>query len=103
MQIVKGGKLYDTEKAKKLCTYEFGYHGEFDRIYEELYITEKGNFFMYGEGGAQTRYATSDSSNSWSYGSDMFPLTQEEAYLWAEKTQKAEDLIKLFPDLVEEA
>ena len=47
---------YDTEKDNLVKKVTFGYYGD-DFGYEEtLYVTEKGNYFLYTNGGINSPY-----------------------------------------------
>ena len=54
MKKIINNKLYDTDTAKRLG-YDGGGDG-FDSWTEELYKKRTGEYFIYGEGGARTRY-----------------------------------------------
>lgn len=80
-----------------------GNQGSFSYYSEELYKTKKGNYFLAGEGGPMTHYARSTGQNSWTGGSHITPLTEEEAFDWAEGHLSASEVEDLFPELLEEA
>jgi hypothetical protein len=55
-QIVEG-KRYDTSTARKIGSGGGkAYPGDFHYYSESLYLTEKGSFFLAGEGGPLSRY-----------------------------------------------
>ena len=59
MKAIIGGKKYDTDNSDLLGAYESGHgRGDFEWVREELYRTQRGAYFLSGEGGAKTRYAT---------------------------------------------
>lgn len=61
------------------------------------YIAKKtGEFFLYGEGGGLSKYRTVIDTNSWTGGSQIIPLTEEEAKDWMEKYGDVDDYIELF-------
>lgn len=84
MKKIINGKKYDTNTAK-----EVGYDNNglsfSDLIYieETLYKKKTGEFFLYGRGGAATKYAVNNGNNSMS-GKAIIPLTEDEAKKWAE-------------------
>lgn len=104
MKKVIDGKLYDTEKATKIADYWNGLGADdFRFVHEELYVTVKGNYFLYGEGGPMTEYAESFGPNSWSGSSNIFSFTREQAYEWLVHREKTEAIIEHFSDFIEEA
>lgn len=102
MKKIINGKKYNTETAKMVgnasancsCT-DFGYW------YEELYLKKTGEFFLYGHGGAASKYAESCGQNSWSGGEDIAPLTKEKAVKWAEKYLSIEEYEEVFGEVEE--
>ncbi len=104
MKKVIDGKLYDTEKATKIADYWNGLGADdFRYVFEELYVTAKGNYFLFGEGGAMTEYSVSCGNNSWSGSANIISLTREEAYKWLENREQTEAIIEYFSDFIEEA
>ena len=51
---------YDTESATLVKKFTYGYFGEATGYEESLYVTEKGNYFIYVNGGAESPYPTED-------------------------------------------
>jgi hypothetical protein len=97
------GKIYDTDTAKQVGSYDNGLgRGDFRCVSESLYVTPKGNFFLDGEGGAMTIYGR-PCGNMTSGGSGLFPMSRDEALSWMEKHGDDTDIIDIFGDLVEEA
>lgn len=85
VKIVKGRK-YDSETAREIGRYSnAGGWRDFSHYEETLYKKRTGEFFLHGAGGPMTRYAERVDQNSWSGGSDIIPLTYEDAREWAEK------------------
>ena len=82
------GKTYDTEKATCLARFIFSHCEDADYCYEVLYQKENGEFFLYGEGGANSRYACYVSSRGWSRGKDIIPLTETKAKEWRKNHEK---------------
>ena len=85
MKKIINGKLYNTETAKKLGDWESDqdyrglYHEE-----EVLYRNKAGNYFLYGYGGAGSKYSQQIGVNEWSSGESILPLEEEDARKWAE-------------------
>ena len=94
MKTVKNGKLYNTETATLVAEWDNGRgNRDFRACEEALYKTKKGQYFICGEGGALTSYATSCGSNSSCGSSRTWLVTQEEARRWCENHEIAADII----------
>ena len=86
MKKIINGKLYNTKTATKTAEWDNNRSASDAHHYEEvLYKKRTGEFFIYGDGGALSRYARSCGGNSYSDGWDIIPLTIEEAQEWGEK------------------
>ena len=103
MKKIINGKRYDTETAEYIGSTSWG-DGPRDFNYwsEELYRMRTGEFFLHGEGGANSKYREEISMNSWSGGERIIPLTDEEAREWAEEYLDSEAYEKLFTVTEEE-
>ena len=51
---------YDTEAATLVKKYTHGTFGDADGYEENLYVNEKGNYFLYVNGGADSKHAKED-------------------------------------------
>jgi len=103
MKKIIDGKRYDTETAERVHSWHNGYHaGDFHQCEEALYRTRKGTFFLHGEGGALSKYATPH-GNMTGGGEDITPLTPKEAMEWLEAHDGTEALEKNFKDAITEA
>lgn len=60
MQKIICKKLYDTENATLIKKVTFGEYGNAEGWEESLYQTESGNFFLYVNGGKQSKHAKED-------------------------------------------
>lgn len=65
-------KVYDTETATLVKKVTFGYFGDPNGYEESLYKTESGHFFLYTNGGADSKYPvenitrmSADKKNAW--------------------------------------
>ena len=77
------GKTYNTETAKKIAEWDNGLsYNDFDFCSEELYCKRTGEYFLYGSGGARTSWGTVTDDGWLAGGSDIVPLTPEEAQEW---------------------
>ncbi len=53
-------KEYDTEASTIVKKVVSGAFGDADGYEETLYVTESGNYFLYVNGGAESKYAKED-------------------------------------------
>jgi hypothetical protein len=99
-KIIKG-KRYDTETARLMGSWGNN-RTDFSYVHEELYRKKTGEYFLYGRGGAMSKYAEAVDQNSWSGGSDIRPLTYEEARDWAEHHLDADEYEEIFEPIPED-
>ena len=96
-------KVYNTETAELIGKYWNGLStNDFHYVYEELYITKKGSWFLYYSGGALSKYGESGYGRGWGT-EGIIPLESEEAYKWLERNDCHEAIEKYFSDKLEEA
>jgi len=100
-----GGKRYSTAEARLIAGYDNGLSAsDFKHFEEELYVTEKGNWFTCGSGGPLSPYAVSTGNNSWAGSSDVIrTMTPYEARAWLERYGETEALEAYFADTIEDA
>lgn len=96
MKKIINGKMYNTDTAKLIDSYEIGSASDFGHLYEALYQKKTGEFFVYGEGGAMTEYAKYDESGNVTGGSDIRPITDDAAKEWLERHSSADVYISVF-------
>lgn len=97
MKKVIAGKLYNTETAKLIGEWTNGLGGrELNFLSESLYVTKSGAYFLFGEGGANTKYGVSVGNNSWSGGEQLQPMSPLSAREWAEENLTAEEYNNAF-------
>ena len=78
-----GSRLYDTDTAKKIITKCSAYGKSDNRYYEEtLYCKRTGEFFLYGEGNADSKYCFPYPGGGQQPGCDIVPLSFTEAKEW---------------------
>lgn len=80
MKKVINGSRYDTDTAKRLGYCENG--PDIRDLFwcsETLYRTKAGKYFLHGDGGPGSRYASSPN------GEQIIPITEDGAKAWAEK------------------
>lgn len=104
MKKIINGKVYDTEKAKKVASWYSSYaRNDFNYYEEELYKKKTGEFFLYGEGNAASPYSRRCGQNEWCGGEKIVPLTFKEAQEWAEKHLDGDDYCDIFGEPDEDA
>jgi hypothetical protein len=92
MRKVINGRTYNTATSKVIGEWSNGYGvRDFKACEETLYKNTKGAYFLYGEGGPMSKYAKSAGQNSWTGGSNITPMTAEEAQAWAEEHLDADE------------
>lgn len=102
MKKVINGKLYDTETAERVATWDNGKHtSDFTYYAESLYRKRTGEFFLHGEGHANSKYAKSYGSNEWGWGEKIIPLTYDAAQKWAEQLD-GDEYEKIFGTVTED-
>jgi hypothetical protein len=104
MKKIINGKVYDTEKAKKVASWYSSYaRNDFHCYEEELYKKKTGEFFLCGEGNAASPYSRSCGQNEWCGGEKIVPMTFKEAQEWAEKHLDGDDYCDIFGEPDEDA
>lgn len=85
MKRIIDGKLYNTDTAIEIASWDNGlYSSDFGHCTETLYKTKNGAFFVYGSGGAMSRWSVPVGSNGRGGGDGMEALTEAEALRWCE-------------------
>lgn len=103
MKKIIGGKRYNTDTATLVGEYVYGSLGGFNRIHEGLYRTKNGSYFVAGVGNPRTLYAVSVSQNFWGGSEDIYPLSPEEAFEWAQAYLEEHEIEKEFGSQIEDA
>lgn len=94
------GKRYNINTAELIASWDNDLpYMDFDYLKETLYRKKTGEFFLYGEGGARTKYQAVDGDGKSSIGGEeIVPLTEEAAKEWL-KAYADEDTYKtIFPE-----
>ena len=101
MKKIINRKMYDTETAKEIKTWENGYYPrDYHYYYETLYCKHTGEFFLYGEGGPLSKYAER-CGNYRTGGECITPYSTEDAMDWVAMYGNADLYIELFGDVAE--
>lgn len=96
MKKIINNRLYDTDTARLLGEWDNGLGlRDFDFLQEALYRKRTGEHFLYGHGGARTKYSE-HAHGLWTDGEAITPLTYEEAVSWAEEHLSADEYIAVF-------
>ena len=102
MKKVINRKMYNTETAIEIASYEnMANRRDYGHFEETLYMKKTGEFFLYGCGGAASKYAEVQADRMRSYGEAIFPITENEARLWVEKYSDADTYIETFGEVEE--
>lgn len=102
MRKIINGKKYDTETAEQLASYwnELSTR-DFRHMTEKLFRKKTGEYFLYGEGGPLSKYATSCGGSGFIGGEDIVPLPEQEAKEWAEKHLGCDEYEAIFGEVEE--
>ena len=96
MKKIIDGKLFSTETASCVGSDQFFYPGDVEYWREELYRKKNGEYFLHGEGGANTIYANWVGPDERSGGENIVQMDVDEAKEWAEKHIDADAYIAEF-------
>lgn len=94
MKKIIAGKRYDTETAIRIADWEHGESGNFHHVYEALFKTQSGAWFLEYHGGALSRYAESTGPHTCSGSSGIRLLDIDEALAWCETHDVDADIIE---------
>lgn len=102
MKKIINAKVYSTETATRVGTWDNGYFtNDFNYCSEDLYQKKTGEFFLHGEGGALSTYASHE-GNMTGYGERIIPMTYDEAAQWAERHLTGEQYEQIFGEVSED-
>lgn len=96
MKKIVNGKLYDTESAELFCEYSFSNPSDFKHVYEALYKSPNGQFFVEYSGGPMSEYGVSCGQNETSGSSGIRLVTEAEAMEFLEAHGTSDDYVKAF-------
>lgn len=102
MKKIINGRKYNTETAKRLAGWDNNRsYSDFSYCSEELYKKKTGEFFLYGDGGAMTKYRRNCGQNCWGGGENIVPLTELQAKQWAEEHLDCDKYEEIFGEVEE--
>jgi len=96
MKDVIDGQLYDTDAdgVESIAIHQpVADRGDFNFLREELCKTESGQYFIAGEGGPKTKYSKRVGTGEYSGSSKIRPVSEEEAFRWAQSNNIATEII----------
>ena len=97
MKKIINGRKYDTDTAQEIGHWSNSLsYTDFGYCEETLYRKKTGEFFLCGEGGAMSRYATSYNDGMTGGGKRIIPIDQEEAEEWIERHCSTETYEEVF-------
>ena len=102
MRKVVKGKVVDTEKMVKVSEVRCGNVTDYNYVRETLYFDPESKlFYLYGRGGAASRYAEAVGINQWSEGEKLMKITKGLALQWLEENQISidEELEKILEEV----
>ncbi len=105
MKMIIDGNRYDTKAAEELASWWNGLgSNDFHHCAETLYRTKSGAFFLHGFGGALSKYGEStEGGRSQCSGSQIMPLTPDEAFEWLQQHNEVNVAERLFPHNIKDA
>ena len=103
MKKIIEGNLYNRGAATQICRdrTDTMSRRDFRYLEEELYQKRTKEFFLYGEGGAMTKYAKYVEGCGYTDGEKIIPLSEDEARDWVEEHMDVDDYIELFGECEE--
>ncbi len=103
MEKLIDGKLYSTDEAERVATWRnVPDRSDFNYCREELYRTDSGRWFIYGTGGARSKYSerTHDGTTG---GEDIRAVSEKQAFQWCQKKNQTDAAREHFPGHFEPA
>ena len=103
MNKIINGKVYNTDTARKIGTWSNGAaRTDFSWVEESLYQKKTGEFFLHGQGGANTRYAQQLEASHWTGGETISLISYDSARQWADDHLTAEQYQAVFGEVAED-
>ena len=96
------GKMYNIDTAKCVAGWDNGlWDDDFESLSESLYLKKTGEYFLYGTGGAKSKYSERVQGNNYAGGSGIIPFTVAEAKEWVEKYCDGDKYEEIFGEVEE--
>lgn len=102
MKKIIDNRRYDTDTAKEIGSDGYSNRRDFGFWQETLYQKRTGEFFLHGEGGPASKYATTVGQNEWTGGEKIIPLSFDKAREWAECHLEADEYEAVFGPVEED-
>lgn len=96
MKSIIKGKLYDTATATLVADHQHLSSRDWEYEREELYIKSAGEWFLFGEGGPNSKYGERCGSNRRCSGEVIKPYTEQQAKRWLEDNKCIDEYIQYF-------
>lgn len=91
------GRRYNTKSARRIASWTNNLPTSDFRVVEEtLFQKRTSEYFLYGKGGPQSSYGEVKEDGSIGYGSEIIPLTFEQARAWAQEKLSSEEYRQSF-------
>ena len=100
MKRIINGKKYDTETAEEVAESTHGSKSSYAYYEEALFRKRTGEYFLYGYGHGDSRYAK-QVCGDFGPGSEIIPLTYEQARSWAERELSVDEYEAEFGEVPE--
>jgi len=103
MKAIIDRKKYDTKTATLVAEISIGNRRDFRFFSEKLYVTDRGAWFIHGEGGPGSSYSRPVNIRDRCGVGKIRTLTADEAYTWMEEQEENEAIEHYFIDQIEDA
>ncbi|MHC5373571.1 hypothetical protein ACYSNU_07180 [Enterococcus sp. LJL120] len=96
MEKIIEGKIYSTETAILIADWSYGYRNDAKYIHEELYLSKKGQWFIFGEGESSSDYGLQVATGTFSSSEKLYLVDEEDAKDFLEEHGDADIYQKYF-------
>ena len=101
MKKIVEGVLLNTETATLIARNSYSNSSDAFYFCEELYLTRKGRYFIYAEGGAASKYSVMCGSSSYSGSSNFKIINENKAKKFAAEFATYSEYVKFFGEVEE--